>query len=261
MSLINALRTSVIGMSSQANALSTIGANIANNTTVGYKTAGAEFEAMLQQTPTAILASGPVQTDLRYGITAQGTVGATSSLSDLAITGNGFFAVTDKNQATHLTRAGSFLPDASGTLINTAGYQLMGYAMTPTGPSASLSPVNISGATSIKFASDGTLIQFAADGTATATYKIPLANVQSANNLTTVDGNIFDVNEQTGAMSFSAPDTNGVGSLTSGALEQSTVDLGTQLTDMIQTQRSYEANSKALQASSDLMSVLKSLGN
>ena len=255
MSIVNALNVSVAGMSAQANALTAIGSNIANSATVGYKNAGTQFEAMLDQSPSAVLASGAVQTDVRYGAASQGVLSQTQSPTDLAVNGNGFFAVSYQGQGTHLTRAGNFLADASGNLVNAAGYQLMGYAS----GSSTLSPINVAGSTSVTVGSDGTLTQIAADGTATATYKIPLANVTSTNNLTTQDGNVYDVSATSGAMTLSAPGENGAGSLNSNSLEQSTVDLGTELTNMIVTQRSYEANSKALQTSSDLIGILKNL--
>ena len=255
MSIVNALNVSVAGMSAQANALTATGSNIANSTTVGYKNAGTQFEAMLDRSPSAVLASGAVQTDVRYGIASQGVLQQTQSSTDLAVNGNGFFAVSYQGQGTHLTRAGNFVADASGNLVNAAGYQLMGYAA----GSSTLSPVNVAGSAAVRIGGDGTLTQIASDGTAAATYNIPLANVISTNNLTTKDGDVYDVSATSGAMTLSSPGDNGTGSIRSNYLEQSTVDLGTELTNMIVTQRSYEANSKALQTSSDLIGILKNL--
>lgn len=242
-------------MTAQANALSAISNNIANSSTVGYKAAGAQFESMLSQQATPVLSSGGVQTDMRYGVATQGTLTATSSASDLAIKGNGFFVVSNNGQGTFLTRAGNFVPDASGNLVNSAGYQLMGYAANST----ALTPVNVAGATSVKINSDGTVTQVGADGKATTPFSIPLATVPSTNNLATADGNVFDLSNNSGTMTLAAPGVGGTGALSSGFLEQSTVDLGNELTNMIVTQRSYEANSKVLQTSSDLLGTLKSL--
>lgn len=256
MSIVNALTTSVGGMSAQTNALSAIGSNIANSTTVGYKAAGTQFEAMLSQTATPALASGGVLTDVRNGVATQGVLTATKSTTDLAVNGNGFFVVNGgQGQGNVLTRAGNFVPDANGNLVNAAGYQLMGYAANST----TLTPVNVAGASAISFGADGTLTQLGANGKATATYQIPLATVPSTNSLTPVDGNAFAESTSSGSMTLSTAGTNGTGPLTAGYLEQSTVDLGNELTDMIVSQRSYEANSKVLQTSSDLLGILKTL--
>lgn len=262
MSIVNALTTSVSGMSAQSNALSTIGDNIANSSTVGYKNASAQFESLLAQMPNATLSSGAVQTDARYSVTNQGAVTTTNSSTDLAISGNGMFVVSDNAQGTYYTRAGSFLPNASGTLVNSAGFQLMGYASGPGGTSSSLTPVTLptnGKLDHVTVGSDGTLTEFFTDGSQSSTYKIPLATFQSANNLTPLGGNVFGANANAGALTISAPGTLNAGSVKSGALEQSTVDLGSELTNMISTQRAYEANSKVLQASSDLYGMLKSM--
>ena len=71
--------------------------------------------------------SGSVGSHLRYDIGAQGALQQTTRVTDLAILGSGFFVVSDNNGAPYLTRAGAFVPDASGYLVNTAGYRLMGY--------------------------------------------------------------------------------------------------------------------------------------
>ena len=411
MSLFNLLQTSVSGMAAQATALSTIGDNIANSATTGYKTAGIQFQTLLGQNGAGNYESGGVLTDVRYGVTDQGTLSSTTSATDLAINGNGFFVVSKGGQGSYMTRAGSFVPDSTGNLVNAAGYQLMGYAISATGVvSSTLTPVNVasnglqyavstagtlaanlpstatavaaanlpsasnsattqytaktsittydnlgapdvldvyltktgtntweatayqqsqasasggfpySGAnvgtqamtfsattgvltaggtltaamasgntvaidmtgmtqlatdfgittakangnapskvSSIEIGKDGTLTEVYASGVQVATYDIPLATVASPDNLTPVSGNVYQVSQGSGQMILSTAGTNGAGAIDSNSLEQSTVDLATQLTDMIQAQRAYEANSKVLQAGSDLLGVLNRL--
>ena len=126
MSIFDAMMTSVSGMNAQANKVSTYSENIANSNTVGYKAASAQFETMLIDEPGGSYTSGGVNTVIRYGIDQQGVPTGTSSPTDLAINGQGFFVVSDTNGNPHLTRAGSFVPDASGYLVNSAGFRLMG---------------------------------------------------------------------------------------------------------------------------------------
>ena len=412
MSLFNTMRTSVSGMAAQSNALSAISDNIANASTVGYKDASAQFETMLANKGTADYESGGVQTDIRYGITTQGTLESTTSATDLAISGNGFFVVSDSSgQGSYLTRAGSFVPDSTGTLVNAAGYQLMAYpvnadgttgstltsvnidnqtlqsaastsgtltanlpstatavaaaslpstnsanatytdkssitvydnlgkanvldiyltktgdntweaaayqqsAASPSGgfpyssaavgnanltfdgttgaisstpstlsvvvPNGGTVPIDMSATTQlasafavttatangnapskldhVKIGTDGTLTEVYASGYQKEAYKIPLATVESPTNLTSLSGNVYQVSATSGAMTLSAATTNGAGSIASDTLEQSTVDLASELTNMISAQRSYEANSKVLQSASDLLGVLNRL--
>ena len=146
MSLFATLNTSISGMAAQATKLSTIGDNIANASTTGYKRAGTEFETLLGNEATSNYESGGVKSVIRYGVTDQGLIASTSSATDLAIYGNGFFVVQDSAGGTALTRAGSFVPDASGNLVNTAGYKLMGYSLDWTAPQPRRCPSSTSAA-------------------------------------------------------------------------------------------------------------------
>ncbi|MGV8938431.1 MAG: flagellar hook protein FlgE [Allorhizobium sp.] len=127
MSLYGTMRTGVSGMNAQANLLGTVGENIANSSTVGYKKAGVQFSSMILPTTSGAYNSGGVDTTVRYSISSQGTFSYTSSETDLAISGNGFFVVAGADGTDYLTRAGSFVTMDDGTLQNAAGYTLMGY--------------------------------------------------------------------------------------------------------------------------------------
>lgn len=119
--------TSIMGMSAQADALANISENIANSGTVGYKRATTHFLTVLSGFQGSNQFGGGVSTRSRYDVTGQGALMHTGSSTDLAIQGNGFFVVSDRSGATFLTRAGSFVPDAEGRLVNAAGYYLMGF--------------------------------------------------------------------------------------------------------------------------------------
>lgn len=127
MSLYGTMRTGVSGMSAQANRLSTVADNIANSSTVGYKKSSTQFSSMILPSTNGSYNSGGVETDVRYSISAQGTFSYTTSETDMAINGDGFFIVTGDDGTNYLTRAGSFVLQEDGTLKNSAGYTLQGY--------------------------------------------------------------------------------------------------------------------------------------
>ena len=106
---------------------------------------------------------------------------------------------------------------------------------------------------------DGTVTAIYASGAQVATYKIPLATVTSPDQLTPLSGNVYQVSENSGTIVTADANSAGLGTINSNELEDSTVDIATELTDMIQAQRGYEANSKVLQTGSDLLGVLDRL--
>lgn len=134
MSLYGMMRTGSSGMNAQASRLSTVADNIANASTTGYKTASTEFSSLLLPSISGNYNSGAVETDVRYAIDQQGALTYTSSTTDLAITGSGFFVVQDPSGQPFLTRAGSFVPNEDGELVNAAGYKLLGYPYTSDDP-------------------------------------------------------------------------------------------------------------------------------
>src|SRR5262249_28845064 len=128
MSLFGVMRTGVSGMNAQSNKLSTVSDNIANVNTTGYKRASTEFSSLILKSGSGDYNSGAGETHILYAITDPGSLQFTTSTTDLAVQGNGFFVVSDVTGTQHfLTRAGSFVPDSRGNLVNPAGFYLMGY--------------------------------------------------------------------------------------------------------------------------------------
>jgi flagellar hook protein FlgE len=127
MSLYGVMRTGGSGMNAQSNKLSTVADNIANVNTTGYKRASTEFASLILRSGSGNYNSGSVETNVRYAISDPGAPQYTTSATDLMIQGNGFFVVTDAGGTPFLTRAGSFVPDGEGNLVNAAGFYLMGY--------------------------------------------------------------------------------------------------------------------------------------
>jgi flagellar hook protein FlgE len=417
MGLFGMMRTSASGMAAQANRLSTVADNIANSGTTGYKRASEEFSSLVLQSGQSEYISGSVDTHVRYAVSEQGSFKFTTSPTDLGVKGNGFFVVSNDAGQTFLTRAGSFVPDSDGNLVNAAGYKLMGYAATggngnivsngtagltavsigsltlqatpsstatlsvnlpangdvvapadlpsanaagatydgktsliaydnlgnevtldvysaktaantwevtaydrstaasggsfpyssgpiattslsfdpTTGNLAAASPTSLSiaipnGGTvsldvsqSTQLAADYTVFKASVDGNApskvdhvevsddgylysvfengarAASYRIPLADVPSPDNLQPLAGNVYVTSTESGDIQVGFAKDGGFGTIVSGALEQSTVDLASELTNMIESERNYTANSKVFQTGADLMDVLVNL--
>ena len=423
MSLYGLLTTGASGMSAQSTLLGAVADNIGNIDTTGYKSSSAEFASMVLGTSSANYQSGSVLANTRVLIDAQGAITATSSPTDLAIQGSGFFNVQDTSGNPLVTRAGSFVQDVNGNLVNSAGYTLMGfkggsanvlsavnliapqYASAPTtsgqlyanldststsqaggilpssntanavytnktqltayeadgsqltldvyltditpAPTAAVptptptwevdvfdagcaGPASTNGfpyapnatdptpqltssttpptltfdpvtgkqtsaglisvtmpdghlmtldmsqttqlATSysisqssangskpaafdhISIGSGGKVDAVYQNGATNLLYSIPLATVANPNGMTVVTGNAFQANTDSGGVH-----QNGKGTIQSGALESSTVDLSAQLTQMIEAQNNYQANSKVFETGSKLLQVLVSL--
>ena len=113
--------------------------------------------------------------------------------------------------------------------------------------------------TGVKFGDDGTIYAQYANGSLEALYKIPLANVRSPDRLTVESGNVFSQSADSGDVFFGFASKGGFGNISSGAIEASNVDIGEELTSMIEAQRSYTANSKVFQTGSELMDILVNL--
>src|ERR671926_526963 len=119
MGLYSTMRTSASGMAAQANRLGTVSDNIANASTAGYKRAFMDFSSLVLESGGTEDVSGSVESHTRYAISEQGARNFTTSATDLAIKGNGFFLVSqDDGGQTFLTRAGSFVADGVGDLVN-----------------------------------------------------------------------------------------------------------------------------------------------
>lgn len=418
MSIYGAMRTGASGMHAQSYRLGVVADNIANVSTVGYRGGRADFSSLIVNDSSTAYTSGGVETRVRYNISSQGTLAFSNSPFDLAIGGSGFFLVEDASGNTFLTRAGAFVPNGDGELVNAAGYRLLGLPSSgsSSGPvvlngTAGLEPVRLNndrleavatlqglltanlpagsavvaaadlpsanGATatstarssivvydnlggeqvldvhfarssatgdwevtvfnaadrsasggfpyasgplaqttltfgadgqlasssatsltipvpngasmtldlgdmsqlaadysvlavnadgnppgdvvSVEIASDGTVYSLYSNGSRRAVYTIPLGDVVSPDRLTPVSGNVFQLSGEAGDLLVASAESAGFGQIISGALENSTVDLANELTDMIEAQRNYTANSKVFQTGAELLDVLVNL--
>ena len=145
MTLFGALSSGVSGLTAQSSAIGAISDNITNLSTVGYKSTQVDFQTLVtKQTSATFFSAGGVQSRPRQDTGVQGLLAASTSPTDIAISGNGFFVVNEAAVATItdeylFTRAGSFFQDNEGFLRNTAGFFLQGW---PTDPSGVVIPSN-----------------------------------------------------------------------------------------------------------------------
>lgn len=425
MSLYGVLRTGVSGMNAQGTKLSTVADNIANQNTVGYKRASTEFSTLVVNSgQRSSYTPGGVMTQIRYAITQEGQSFYTNSATDLRIKGSGFFVVQDQSGTPYLTRAGSFVPNDVGELVNAGGFKLTGYSLangTPTPVANSLAGLDVinisalgmvanpstsgsfyanlnsnadiidtavagvdipsentadsqftnksslsvydnlgnevildiyytktgantwdvavydratatnggfpygapgsaslyegtmtfSGTTGqltgivpagpvtltipngqaftldmsemtqlastdfspeadangnppssvdrVEISPDGIVYAIFENGDRMAAYQLAVADVPSPDNLTPMTGNVFGLSANSGDVIVGFAGQGGLGTIGAGELEMSNVDLGAELTNMIEAQRGYQANSKSFQTGAELLEVLVNL--
>lgn len=187
MGISGVLRTSTSGMAAQANRISAVSDNIANVSTTGYKRASSEFSSFIPVQATGDYASGSVTTTIRRAISEQGQFNYTTSVTDLAVNGDGFMLVSDSGGQFFMTRAGNFVPNGDGDLINAGGFALAGYNL-----ATSSSPV-VNGTAGLETVSLGALALQASPSDAGTFYvNMPSeANVQTVLPSSNAAGSVF----------------------------------------------------------------------
>ena len=260
--MMRSLWISKTGMEAQQTQLDTISHNLANVSTNGYKRSHAVFEDLmyqnLRQTGANSSESTTLPTGLQLGLGtravatardfAQGNLQQSSSTFDLAIRGNGFFHVQMPDGTAGYTRDGSFQVDAQGVLVTNNGY--------PVQPGITV-PAN---AQSVTVAHDGTVsITLAGQAAAQTIGQLQLVNFVNPAGLDPKGQNIFAETTASGTASAGAPGQNGLGAIQQGYVETSNVYVVEELVSMIQTQRAYELNSKAIQTSDQMLQKLAQL--
>jgi flagellar hook protein FlgE len=154
-SLFAALGVSVSGLDAQSQAIGNISDNLANAQTTGFKTIGTEFEDLVTASSATDNSPGGVRASPQYQNDVQGTIASTSTTTNLAISGQGFFPVEAAVQTStgtteftdnYYTRQGDFTQNKDGYLVNSSGYYLLGYPIAPDGTvnAATTQPIQIS---------------------------------------------------------------------------------------------------------------------
>ncbi|HSY19249.1 MAG TPA: flagellar hook-basal body complex protein [Candidatus Acidoferrales bacterium] len=254
--------------------LNVIANNIANVNTVGFKSATVDFADTLSQTlgsdaaGTMQVGTGIMTASINNQFTP-GSISSTGVQSDMAINGNGFFEVKDPTTGnTFVTRDGEFTKDPNGYLVTSSGMRLQGYSdagLTTVGDVKIDGTGNSAGSTaavqSYLINNNGTITVTLSDGTPSFTRgQVLLQNFSNPEQLVKVGGNLYSNLATAGPLAAPvAPGSNGLGGLNSGSLEMSNVDLAQELTSLITTQRAYEANSKVITTSDDVLQTLVNL--
>jgi flagellar basal-body rod protein FlgG len=257
--MMRSLWVSKSGMEAQQTQLDHISQNLANSGTNGYKQSHAVFEDLMYQSLRQSGANSSEQTQLPTGLQVglgvravatsrqftQGTLTQTSNTMDLAIQGKGFFQVTMPDGTTGYTRDGSFQLDAQGQLVTNNGYLVQ--------PGITM-PAN---STNLTIGQDGTVTASIPGQVAPQNLgQIQLASFVNPAGLEPKGQNLFAETAASGAPQTSAPTIQGMGTLSQGFVESSNVNVVQELVTMIQTQRAYELNSKAIQTSDQMLQKL-----
>ena len=260
--MIRSLWIAKTGLDAQQTQMDVISHNLANVSTNGYKRSQAVFEDLIYQNMRQVGANSSSDTQLPTGLQlgtgvrpvatsrlfTQGNLQQTSNSCDLAISGHGFFQLQMPDGTTGYTRDGSFHPDAQGQLVNANGI--------PLSP-----PISVpQGTRDITIANDGTVtVSIAGQDGVTQIGQIQLATFQNAAGLDPQGQNVFKETDASGAPTASTPGMNGAGMIQQGYLETSNVNVVEELVSMIQTQRAYEINSKAIQTSDQMLARISQL--
>lgn len=260
--MMRSLWISKTGMEAQQTQLDTISNNLANVSTNGYKKAHAVFEDLMYQNLRQAGANSTEQTTLPTGLQvglgtravatsrsfSQGNLQASGNNLDVAVLGNGFFEVQMPDGTTGYTRDGSFQVSATGQLVTNNGY--------PVQPGITIP----STAQSVTIGSDGTVsVTLPGQAAAQSVGQIQIASFVNPAGLDPKGQNIFGETAASGTANSGAPGSNGLGNLRQGFVETSNVNVVEELVAMIQTQRAYELNSKAIQTSDQMLQKLGQL--
>jgi flagellar basal-body rod protein FlgG len=244
-----ALWVAKTGLDAQNTRMQVIAHNLANVNTTGFKRDRASFEDLLYQTVRQPGAASSQNSELPSGLMlgtgvrivateknfGQGSIEQTDNPLDVAIQGRGFFQVLMPDGSISYTRDGSFEMDSEGQLVTSEGY-LVEPAITI--PEDTLS---------LTVGSDGTVSALVAgESTPQQIGTIELADFVNPLGLQPIGQNLFKETVSSGTAQTGTPGTDGMGTLVQGSLESSNVNVVEELVNMIETQRAYEMNSKAI---------------
>lgn len=260
--MIRSLYIAKTGLDAQQTQLDVIANNLANVSTAGFKRSRAVFEDMLYQTVREPGAQSTQQTQLPSGlqigtgvrpvatnrIHTQGNLSQTGNSLDVAIQGAGFLQVQLPDGTTAYSRDGSLHTDSQGQLVTSSG--------SPLQPAITI-PAN---ALAVTIGQDGT-VSVTQPGTAAPTTvgTIQLATFINPAGLSSQGQNLYLATAASGTASTNTPGTNGTGLLNQGYIETSNVNVAEELVNMIQAQRAYELNSKAITTSDQMLQRLTQL--
>ena len=260
--MIRSLYIAKTGLEAQQTNMDVIANNLANVSTNGFKRQRAVFEDLMYQTLRQPGAQSSEQTTLPSGLQigtgvrpvaterlhSQGNLSQTDNSRDVAIKGQGFFQVQQPDGTLAYTRDGSFQVDQNGQLVTSSGFQVV--------PAITI-PAN---ATKLTIGRDGSgRVNQQGQSATTQVGQLTLTTFINDAGLESVGENLYQETESSGAPTESTPGLNGAGMLYQGYVETSNVNVAEELVNMIQTQRAYEINSKAVTTSDQMLQRLTQL--
>jgi flagellar hook protein FlgE len=273
--MLRSLFAGISGLRGHQQMMDVTGNNIANVNTTGFKSSQVQFQDALSQTIQAATAAGantaatnPAQIGLGMRVAGtstnftQGATQLTGRSTDMLIQGDGFFVVDAAGQQSY-TRSGAFSFDAAGRMSTADGGLVQGWmgaggVVNTAGPLTALT-VDATTYRGFSVGADGTLTGQLADGTTQVIAKLALANFVNPAGLEKAGGSLYRATVNSGAVQIGAVGENGTGALVTNALEMSNVDLGQELTNLIIAQRGFQANSKVISTSDELLQDLMNL--
>ncbi len=260
--MINSLHISKTGMQAQQTQMDVISHNLANVSTSGFKRGTAIFEDLIYQNLRQVGGNTAEQAELPTGLQiglgvrtvatarsyTQGSLQQTGNNLDVAINGGGFFQIEMPDGETAYTRDGTFQVNAQGEVVTSSGYRVLGGVTIP------------QDARSVTIGADGIVSVMVGNNPAPQQAgTIELATFINPAGLEPRGQNLFTESLASGNPITGTPGTEGLGQVVQGFLETSNVNVVQELVTMIQTQRAYEMNSKAIQTSDQMLQRLGQL--
>ena len=251
--------TGMVGMQTQ---IDTTANNIANVNTIGFKKSRAEFADLMYHvmeysgTATSDVTQSPTGIEVGLGVRptaitkmfGEGNLKQTDNNLDIAITGHGFFKVQLPDGTEAYTRNGAFKLDQNGTIVNSDGYMVLPQITIP------------EDATDISIGTDGTVTVVQPGQTQAAVIgQITTTNFINPAGLHSMGDNLYVETDSSGQPVEGIPGQNGLGTLRQGFVEMSNVQLVVELTDLITGQRAYDANSKIITTSDEMLQTVNGL--
>lgn len=259
--MLRSLYTSATGMVAQQQNLDVIANNLANVNTTGFKQQRAEFQDLMYDSLRSAGSSdgGPsvpegIQIGMGVKLSATtssfkfGAMQNTGNALNVAIAGNGFFKLNKPDGTAVYTRDGSFQKDATGRVVNVDGLPLDPEIVIPEGADA------------ISVGADGNVTAVVpGESSARSIGKIQVSSVANPAGMSRIGSNLYVPTEASGEIQAKTPGQEGAGSLQSGFVEGSNVEVVEEMTRMITAQRAYEINSKAIQTADDMLGIVNNL--
>jgi flagellar basal-body rod protein FlgG len=257
--MLRALYSAASGMSAQQTNLDVISNNLANVNTTGYKKTKIEFEDLLYETqrqpgtdqgsgnelPTGVQIGHGSQVVATEKVFTTGELSNTGSQLDVAVQGDGFFEVQLPDGTLAYTRDGGFKTDSNGRVVTSNGLPVQGFQAVP------------QGTTNISISSNGEVSYTTPSGT--TNFQVQLARFENPGGLSSMGGNLYQQTAASGAPELGTPSQNGFGTLAQGYLELSNVQVVEEMVNLIEAQRAYEVNAKAVQAADEMMQMSNNL--